>query len=187
VVVVTTYYEDGILAGRGMDRMTAAAQLIDWLPSVPRVYGRLVADPTAQVLDVGCGPGWCAVALGAAFPGVVVDGVDTDHAAVAEAERNAAAAGLSGRVSFAVHDPAVPLGRYDAIFVFGTLSGVPDPVVVLKAFHGQLTSGGTVVVLDHGAIMPPDTLRGHAAAAGFSAVEMAPADNEFLRFYQLIP
>ena len=36
-----------------------------------------------------------------------------------------------------------------------------------------------------GTVMRPDTLRGYASAAGFSAMEILPIENDFFRFYRL--
>ena len=36
-----------------------------------------------------------------------------------------------------------------------------------------------------GTVMRPDTLRGYASAAGFSATEILPIENDFFRFYRL--
>lgn len=38
-----------------------------------------------------------------------------------------------------------------------------------------------------GTVMRPDTLRGYARAAGFSAVEVLPVEHDFFRFYRLVP
>ncbi len=38
-----------------------------------------------------------------------------------------------------------------------------------------------------GAVMRPETLRGYAAAAGFSSVEIVPIEHDFWRFYRLRP
>jgi hypothetical protein len=38
-----------------------------------------------------------------------------------------------------------------------------------------------------GTVMRPDTLRRYAREAGFRGVEILPIENEFFRFYRLIP
>jgi hypothetical protein len=82
----------------------------EWLPAVPELDRRLRATPGARVLDLGCGLGHSSVALALAYPAITVRGVDLDETSVAEARRNAAAAGVADRVSFAVGDAAVPAG-----------------------------------------------------------------------------
>ena len=48
------------------------------------------ADPPARVADVACGVGWAAIAIAAAYPGVVVDGFDLDDASIELAHRTPA-------------------------------------------------------------------------------------------------
>jgi 2-polyprenyl-3-methyl-5-hydroxy-6-metoxy-1,4-benzoquinol methylase len=38
-----------------------------------------------------------------------------------------------------------------------------------------------------GAVMRPDTLRRYASAAGFTTVDILPIENDFFRFYRLVP
>ena len=49
-----------------------------WLPAVPDVHARLLAEPGARVADLGCGGGWSAIALASAYPQARVDGYDVD-------------------------------------------------------------------------------------------------------------
>jgi hypothetical protein len=46
----------------------------EWLPSVPDVHERLLADPPARVADIGCGAGWSSIAIARAYPNVRVAG-----------------------------------------------------------------------------------------------------------------
>lgn len=106
-----------------------------------------------RIADVGCGVGWSSLALADAYPDVRVDGLDTDVACIEEARANAAAAGVSGRVSFEVCDAAEPklAGRYDVAIFCDVLHDLARPVEALAAARNLLTSRGFVVVVDEAA------------------------------------
>ena len=121
-----------------------------WLPAVPDLHARLLADPPARVVDIGMGHGWSSIALARAYPKVIVDGVDLDPASVAAATRNAVEAGLADRVRFAnrtAADPALT-GRYDLVTAFECLHDMSQPIAVLEAIRGLLADGGSVLVAD---------------------------------------
>ena len=81
-----------------------------WFPAIPDVHARLQADPSARVADVGCGSGWSSIAIARAYPKVQVEGFDLDEPSVALAQANAAAEGLTDRVSFSTRDAAARCG-----------------------------------------------------------------------------
>jgi len=72
-----------------------------------------VGAPPARILDLGTGSGAIALALARAFPGARVTAVDSSPDALALASENAASAGLSDRVAFALSDwlGAIPGGE----------------------------------------------------------------------------
>ena len=106
-----------------------------WLPAIPELHDRLQADPPARVAEVACGAGWASIALATAYPKVRVDGFDLDAASIERAARNAAAAGVADRVSFAVGNAADPklVGRYHAVMMFEALHDIARPVEALAA------------------------------------------------------
>src|SRR5262249_18481601 len=55
----------------------------EWLPAIPDVHGRLLADPPARVADVGCGAGWSSIGIARSYPQARVDGFDLDEASIA--------------------------------------------------------------------------------------------------------
>ncbi len=121
-----------------------------WLPVVPDVHARLLAEPGARVADLGCGGGWSAIALARAYPRARVDGFDLDALAIALAQRNAAEAGVESRVRFFVRDAADPSlqGSYDLAIAFETLHDMPRPTEALATMRRLVGESGAVIVAD---------------------------------------
>jgi SAM-dependent methyltransferase len=122
----------------------------EWLPTLGDVYPRLRSGAAGRVLDVACGTGWSSIALAMALPGVHVDGVDLDEASIADAQRNAAAAGVADRVRFEVGDAAAldGPGGYDLACIFEALHDMGDPVAALRRIRGLLGPGAPLLVVD---------------------------------------
>jgi 2-polyprenyl-3-methyl-5-hydroxy-6-metoxy-1,4-benzoquinol methylase len=121
-----------------------------WLPGIADVDRRLRGGPPARVADLACGPGWSSIAMAQAYPLVSVDGFDLDPDVIAAARRNAAQAGVSGRVSFAVTDASGPgwSGRYDLVTIFEALHDMARPVDALRAAREMLGASGWVIIAD---------------------------------------
>ncbi|MDQ3693449.1 MAG: class I SAM-dependent methyltransferase [Chloroflexota bacterium] len=122
----------------------------DWLPSMPDIHSRLLADPAARVADIGMGLGWSSIAIARAYPNVRVDGFDLDEASVRGAQANADAEGVSDRVHFHLRnagDPALA-GRYDFALAIECIHDMADPVRVLGAMRRLVGAGGTVLIVD---------------------------------------
>jgi SAM-dependent methyltransferase len=121
-----------------------------WLPAIPEVDRRLRSEPPARVADVACGTGWSSIAMARAYPKITVDGFDLDPDVIAVATSNAAEAGMTGRVRFAVVDAADPdlPGRYDLVTIFEALHDMARPVDALRAARAMLADGGSVVIAD---------------------------------------
>lgn len=121
-----------------------------WLPAVPDVHARLVADPPARVVDVGMGHGWSSIGLALAYPRITVDGIDLDGPSVEAARRNALDAGVADRVRFdsrTAADPALA-GRYDLATAFECVHDMSDPIGVLRAMRSLLAEDGSVLIGD---------------------------------------
>ena len=120
------------------------------LPSAPAVHGRL--QRAARIADVGCGYGWSSIGLARAYPDAAVHGYDIDAPSVGAATRNAADAGVGGRVRFRTTDVAdlagEDIGGYDAVFAFECVHDMPDPVAVLASMRRMVADDGVVVVMD---------------------------------------
>ena len=122
----------------------------EWLPSVPEIHARLLADPPARVADLACGGGISSIAIARGYPKVRVDGIDLDTASIDSARRHLAGSGVEDRVSFDVRDAADPAlaHRYDLVTVFEALHDMSYPVEVLRAARAMLAEGGAVLVGD---------------------------------------
>ena len=122
----------------------------EWLPAIPDVHERLLADPPAKVADVACGAGWSSIGLARAYPKVTVDGYDLDEASVELARANVAEAGLEDRVRIHARDAGDPelAGSYQLVTVFEALHDMSRPVEVLRALRGLVAEDGAVIVMD---------------------------------------
>jgi 2-polyprenyl-3-methyl-5-hydroxy-6-metoxy-1,4-benzoquinol methylase len=122
----------------------------EWLPAIPDVHARLQAAPPARVADIGCGAGWSGIAIARGYPGVQVDGFDADGPSIEMARQNAAAAGVSDRVTFHARDAADPslAGQYDLVTFFECVHDMSRPVEALATARRLLAPGGTVIVMD---------------------------------------
>lgn len=121
----------------------------EWLPAIPDVDARLRAGG-ARVADVAAGSGWSSIAMGRAYPGIEVHGLDLDADAITRARENAAAAGLADRVVFHVVDAGDHSldGQFDLVTIFEAVHDLARPVEVLAAVRRLLTPGGTAIVMD---------------------------------------
>lgn len=122
----------------------------DWLPAMPDIHTRLLADPPARVADIGMGLGRSSIAIARAYPKVRVDGFDLDEASVREARANAEAEGMADRVAFYLRDAGDPAlaGRYDFALAIECVHDMSDPVRVLGAMRRLVGAGGTVLIID---------------------------------------
>ena len=130
----------------------------EWLPAVPDVHERLLADPPARVADIGCGTGWSSISIARAYPNVRVDGYDLDEPSVEIARHNAEEAGVADRVGFHVRDASDPTleGRYDLATAFECVHDMGRPVEALGAMRRMVGEEGAVIVADE---RVPDSFR----------------------------
>ena len=122
----------------------------EWLPSVPEIHERLLADPAAKVADVACGQGRSSIEMARAYPKIWVDGIDSDRASIERARENLAGTGVENRVAFDERDAgdAGLAGRYDLVTIFEALHDMSYPVDVLRASRSLLAEGGLVFIGD---------------------------------------
>jgi 2-polyprenyl-3-methyl-5-hydroxy-6-metoxy-1,4-benzoquinol methylase len=122
----------------------------EWLPAVPEIHERLLADPPARIADVACGQGRSSVEIARAYPKVRVDGIDSDRASIERARENLGASGVEDQVTFHERDAADAglAGQYDLVTIFEALHDMSYPVDVLRAARGLLAEGGVVLIGD---------------------------------------
>jgi 2-polyprenyl-3-methyl-5-hydroxy-6-metoxy-1,4-benzoquinol methylase len=116
-----------------------------WLPGVPGLVERL--ERGISVLDVGCGLGRSTIALGRAYPGSSILGIDLHGPSIEEARAAARQAGL-GNVRF----QALPIeqltggesGRelFDLVVALDCVHDMAAPVAALRAMGALLSDGG---------------------------------------------
>jgi hypothetical protein len=135
---------------------------------VELLHGDTAYPAGSRVLEAGCGVGAQTVPLAQNSPAAQITSVDISAASVAEAERRAAAAGVTN-VTFRQADifalPFAP-GSFDHVFVCFVLEHLARPVDALRVLGGLLAPGGTITVIegDHGsAYFHPDSDAAHAA------------------------
>jgi SAM-dependent methyltransferase len=124
-----------------------------------RVNARLaeVVEPMTpgRALDLGCGEG--ADALWLAERGWHVTAVDISQTALDRAAADAAARNLAGSIDFQRHDltQSFPDGVFDLVsaqFLHSTVS--MDRAQLLRRAAGVVATGGTLLIVDHGAAPP---------------------------------
>ncbi len=148
------YRDYGIDMREGQAGMNRAAFLFqlgaEWLPAIPDVHMRLLADPPARVADVGCGAGWSSIGIARAYPKTRVDGFDLDDPSVELARANARDLGVAEAVTFQVRDAGDPAlaGQYDLVTAFECIHDMSQPVAVLRSMRTLAGERGAVLVVD---------------------------------------
>jgi SAM-dependent methyltransferase/tellurite resistance-related uncharacterized protein len=118
-----------------------------WLPALEGVVERLEAG--ISVADVGCGHGHSTLLMAEAFPKSRFHGFDVHPASIEAARRNAAEAGLDGRVTFDVATAAgFPGEGYGLICFFDALHDMGDPLAAVRRAAGSLAPNGTVMLIE---------------------------------------
>jgi 2-polyprenyl-3-methyl-5-hydroxy-6-metoxy-1,4-benzoquinol methylase len=122
----------------------------EWLPGVPDIHERLLADPPARIADVACGQGLSSIEMARAYPKVRVDGIDSDRASIERGRANLAGSGVEDRVTLHERDAADAGlgGRYDLVTIFEALHDMSYPVDVLRAARDLLAEGGVAFIGD---------------------------------------
>jgi SAM-dependent methyltransferase len=116
------------------------------------------------VADVGCGHGRALITLAHAFPNSRYVGYDVFAPAVARAQANAEAAGVTERVQFRTLDVVQGLPEpYDLITTFDVGHDMVNPRGALRAIRQALRPDGTYLMLE---INCHDTLEANAGPLG---------------------
>lgn len=119
----------------------------EWLPALDGVVGQL--ERGATVADIGCGHGVSTLLMAEAFPASRFFGFDYHQGSIEDARKAAAAAGLSGRVTFEVSvAKAVPAHGYDLVCFFDCLHDMGDPVGALRHVLGTMAPDGACMLVE---------------------------------------
>lgn len=148
-----------LLQGIGRMSMGIAPAIRIAAEQTPALSDRLAGG--AQILDVGTGVGWLAVALARSYPAAQVVGIDIFEPALELARGNVAAEQLQDRIELRGQDVLSldPAPAYDAVWL--ALPFLPGGIVppALAAVHDALKPGGWLIA---GTFAPagPDRLSG---------------------------
>ena len=119
----------------------------EWLPALDGVVDKLGAG--ARVADIGTGHGHSALLMAEAFPRSRFHGIDAHAGSIEAARANAAAAGLSERVSFEVANSTTFVERgFDLICFFDCLHAMGDPVGAARHAAQAQAPGCTVMLVE---------------------------------------
>jgi SAM-dependent methyltransferase len=124
-----------------------AALVPQWLPALDGVVAQLEQGIT--VADVGCGHGHSTLLMAQAFPNSRFHGYDSHAASIAQACRNADAAGVGERARFDLARATdYPDRQYGLVCFFDVLHDLGDPVAAARHAAATLAPGGTVLLVE---------------------------------------
>jgi SAM-dependent methyltransferase len=127
-------------------------ELAECLRTFAHIVGRLDLDVRAQVLDVGCGPGWLSEFL--ARCGYWVTGVDVSEDMVKVARERIAAIDrpIGETMDVAAEFHAMPVldlpwtKRFDAAILYDAMHHLDDEVETLRVIRRALVPGGRIFI-----------------------------------------
>ena len=129
-----------------------------------------------QILDLGCGPGDIPIRLARALPLCRVIGVDASAPMIRLAERAAAQAGVSSRITFRCErfQDIAGASQADAAVSNSLLHHVPNPLQFWNRLRQLVKPGSPVLVMD---LLRPDSME----AAQAIVDQYAASEPEILR------
>jgi SAM-dependent methyltransferase len=110
-----------------------------------------------EAIDIGCGPGYLVLELAKRSKGLHVIGMDCSEAMLVQAEENARASGLAGRITFTIGNAEeIPFGDHSLDLVVSTLSlhHWKNPIAVMNEIVRVLKPGGGYLIFDLRRDMP---------------------------------
>ncbi|MEZ5787677.1 MAG: class I SAM-dependent methyltransferase [Xanthobacteraceae bacterium] len=118
-----------------------------WLPALDGLTQKL--EKGIHVADVGCGYGHSTIVMAQAYPQSRFYGFDAHAGSIAEARRNADAAGVADRVTFEVaRADDYPANGYGLICFFDCLHDMGRPVDAAAHAATALDKDGTVLLVE---------------------------------------
>ena len=137
-------------------------------------YERMARDialfrTEGELLDVGTGPGWLLLKLQANCPDLRLVGADIAPGMVAQARKNATAAGRANRIEFvqgSADQLPFPGASFDLVVSSGSLHHWKAPVAGLDEIHRVLRPGGWALIYDLVKRMPREVRREAAREFG---------------------
>ncbi|MCX5315801.1 class I SAM-dependent methyltransferase [Streptomyces sp. NBC_00154] len=119
---------------------------LPYAPGLTNVLAKVLKlDGRGRLIDVGCGPGTLALSLAHLFSEIV--GVDPDSGMIAEATREAAEQGITGKAQWVqarAEDLPAGLGTF-TVATFGQSFHWMDRVLVAATTRDMLQPGGALV------------------------------------------
>lgn len=117
------------------------------LPQIGGLVARL--DAGAEVADVGCGAGVALVEMAKAFPRSTFHGWDVSRHALARAEDNRRAAGVSNVRFHDARQESLPTeARFTLVTTFDCLHDMTDPAEAMRRVRAAIRSDGVWLVCD---------------------------------------
>jgi ubiquinone/menaquinone biosynthesis C-methylase UbiE len=104
-----------------------------------------------RILDLGTGPGYLPIEIVKSSPQLTAVGIDLSLSLIKMARRNAANAGVAGRLHFEAGDAnklRFPDASFDMVLSTGMLHMLRDPVAVLKECYRVLRCGREAWLFD---------------------------------------
>lgn len=146
------FLPEGYLSRRSAAAYEHLISLLYWELSAARAF-RMVAralraSGTANVLDIGCGPGTLLRALRDQLPGATVAGVDLSPYMLERARRRAPSAALVHADAAALPWPDEAFDAVTACHVLGHVPGEAGRAIAAET-ERVLATGGVAVVIDH--------------------------------------
>ena len=124
----------------------------DYQPLLDDVAGLLDGRESAEILEIGPGPGWIAIRLAQSHPGVRVTGIDVSPAFVAIANQNKVQQSVQDRVNFLVGDARSMIdfadGSFDIVVSHQSLHYWDPAQQVFNQISRVLRPAGGFVVSD---------------------------------------
>ena len=118
-----------------------------WIPALDGAQAKL--ESGAKVADVGCGLGASTILMAKAFPKSRFFGFDSHAKSIELANKRAAQAGVSDRVSFAVASSTdFPGTGYDLVAHFDCLHDMEDPLGAAKHVREAIAPNGTWMIVE---------------------------------------